>query len=148
MFLLKLLCKKLDILRRKKIEKFLSRGSNWGPLGLDPLTRSLHQKNLLEIWAKKNVLSSVGNYCSKTKAVGISNAQIFKSLRSASNFIWQVGNSNSFDVCSGFSKVYLARFFWQFFFMRRKIASPNHIHTHTHCKSLLLHYSSTTTKRS
>ena len=114
----------------KNFKKFWARDRTGDLSVMSSLTRPLHQKNLLEIWAKKNALSSVGNYCSKTKAAGISNAQIFKSLRSASNFIWQVGNPNSFDMCSGCSKVYVASFFLifgEFFFKRRKIASPTHL---------------------
>ena len=70
-----------------KKKNFSAEDRTGDPKVMSSLTRPLHQKNLLEIWAKKNALSSVGNYCSKTKAAGISNAQIFKSLRSASNFI-------------------------------------------------------------
>ena len=128
LWILQLLCKKLDFWRKKNLKNFSAEDRPGDPKVMSSLTRPLHQKNLLEIWAKKNALSSVGNYCSKTKAAGISNAQIFKSLRSASNFIWQVGNPNSFDMCSGCSKVYVASFFvifGNFFFKRRKIASPN-----------------------
>ena len=127
LWILQLLCKKLDFWRKKNLKNFSAEDRTGDPKVMSSLTRPLHQKNLLEIWAKKNALSSVGNYCSKTKAAGISNAQIFKSLRSASNFIWQVGNPNSFDMCSGCSKVYVASFFLifgDFVFKRRKIASP------------------------
>ena len=125
LWILQLLCKKLDFWRKKNLKKFSAEDRTGDLKVMTSLTRPVHQKNMLEIWAKKNALSSVGNYCSKTKAAGISNAQIFKSLRSASKFIWQVGNPNSFGMCS---KVYVASFFsyfWWFFFKRRKIASPN-----------------------
>ena len=102
---------KTGFLKKKNLKKFSAEDRTGDLKVMSSLTRPLHQKNLLEIWAKKNALSSVGNYCSKTKAAGISNAQIFKSLRSASNFIWQVGNPNSFGMCSGCSKVYVASFF-------------------------------------
>ena len=78
---------KTGFLKKKKLKKFSAEDRTGDLKVMSSLTRPLHQKNLLEIWAKKNALSSVGNYCSKTKAAGISNAQIFKSLRSASNFI-------------------------------------------------------------
>ena len=41
----------------------------------------------------------------------ISNALTFKTLMSASTFVSKVGKSNSFDSCSGCSKVYLVWFF-------------------------------------
>ena len=102
---------KTGFLKKKFLKNFSAKDRTGDLKVMSSLTRPLHQKNLLEIWARKNALSSVGNYCSKTKAAGISNAQIFKSLRSASNFIWQVGNPNSFGMCSGCSKVYVASFF-------------------------------------
>ena len=80
-------CAKNWIFEEKNLKNFSARDRTRDPKVMSSLTRPLHQKNLLEIWAKKNALSSVGNYCSKTKAAGISNAQIFKSLRLASNFI-------------------------------------------------------------
>ena len=63
------------------------------------------------------------------RAVGISNLQIFKSLRSARKCMLRIGNPNSFDMCSGCSKVYVLSFFLSFlvisFFKRGKIASPS-----------------------
>ena len=110
---------KTGFLKKKKLKKFLADDRTGDVKVMSSLTRPLHQKNLLEIWAKKNALSSVGNYCSKTKAAGISNAQIFKSLRSASNFIWQVRESKLFwyvfrvfqGICSDFFS-----YFWRVFF--------------------------------
>ena len=48
------------------------------------------------------------------RAAGISNVQIFKTLRSPRDCVLQVGNPNSFDMCSGGSKVYVASFFLHF----------------------------------
>ena len=63
---------------------------------MNSLTRPLHQNNLLEIRANSNALWSAGNFCSKFRAAGISNVQIFKSLMSASNFIWKSRESKLF----------------------------------------------------
>ena len=78
---------------------------------MSSLTRPLNQKNLLEKRAKNNASWSANWIYSKCSAAGISNAQIFKTLRSARQFMLQVGNSNSFDMCSGWSEVYVASFF-------------------------------------
>ena len=69
--------------KKKKLEKFLAEDRTAELKVISYHTRPLHQKNLLEIWARKNALSIVGNYCSKTKAAGVSKlkwaVQIFKS---------------------------------------------------------------------
>ena len=97
---------------KKKILKNFSAKDRTGDLWvMSSLTRPLNQKNLLEKSAKNNASSSANWIYSEFSAAGISNAQIFKTLRSARQFMLQVGNSNSFDMCSGWSKVYVASFF-------------------------------------
>ena len=93
---------------------------------MSSITRPLHQKILLEKRAKNNASWSAKWIY---RAAGISNAQIFKTLRSARQFMLQVGNSNSFDMCSGWSKVCVWQVFLMFFAISSlrgaKIASPS-----------------------
>ena len=80
------------------------------------------------------------------RVAGISNIQIFKSLRSASNFIWQVKNPNSFGMCSGCSKVYIASFFLifgDFFFRILFFASPNACQGNSITRYVFIHFVST-----
>ena len=122
-WILQLLSKKLDFWRNFFLKNFPAEDRTGDRWFMSSLTRPLHQNNLLEIKANSNALWSAGNFCSKFRAAGISNVQIFKSLRSARQFVLQVGNPNSFDMCSGCSKVYMTSFFLvfgDFFFQERQ----------------------------
>ena len=57
----------------------------------------------------------------------ISNDQIFKTLRSARDSLFNAGNKNSFDMGSGDPKDHFPRFFWEskvFFEEGRFFATP------------------------
>ena len=110
-WILQLLSKKLDFWRKIFLKNFPAEDRTGDPWIMSSLTRPLHQNNLLEIRANSNALWSAGNFCSKFRAAGISNIQIFKSLRSPRECVLQVGDPNSFDICSGGSKVYVTSFF-------------------------------------
>ena len=58
----------------------------------------------------------------------ISNDQIFKTLRSARDSLFNAGNKNSFDMSSGGPKDHFPRFFWEsevFFEEGPFFATPN-----------------------
>ena len=95
-WILQLLSKKLDFWRKFFLKNFPAEDRTGDPWIMSSLTRPLHQNNLLEIRANSNALWSAGNFCSKFRAAGISNVQIFKSLMSASNFIWKSRESKLF----------------------------------------------------
>ena len=95
-WILQLLSKKLDFWRNFFLKNFPAEDRTGDPWIMSSLTRPLHQNNLLEIRANSNALWSAGNFCSKFRAAGISNVQIFKSLMSASNFIWKSRESKLF----------------------------------------------------
>ena len=78
------------------LKNFPAKDRTGDPWIMSSLTRPLHQNNLLEIRANSNALWSAGNFCSKFRAAGISNVQIFKSLMTASNFIWKNRESKLF----------------------------------------------------
>ena len=113
-WILQLLSKKLDFWRNFFLKTFPAEDRTGDPWIMSSLTRPLHQNNLLEIRANSNALWSAGNFCNKFRAAGISNVQIFKILRSARKCWLQAGSSNSFDMCSGGSKVFLTSFFLLF----------------------------------
>ena len=92
-WILELLSKKLDFWRKFFLKNFPAEDRTGDPWIMSSLTRPLHQNNLLEIRTNSNALLSAGNFCCKFRAAGISNVQIFKSLMSASNFIWKIKES-------------------------------------------------------
>ena len=108
------LCKKLDFWAKKNLKKFSARDWTGDLSVMSSHTRPLHQKNLLKIKANSYALSSKHAFLHSARAAGISNVQIFKSLRSPRKCWLQAGNSNSFDMCSGGSKVFVASFFLHF----------------------------------
>ena len=120
-WILQLLSKKLDFWRNFFLKNFPAEDRTGDPWIMSSLTRPLHQNNLLEIRANSNALWSAGNFCSKFRAAGISNVQIFKSLMSASNFIWKSRESKLFwfvfRVFQGMSGDFLKNF-WRFLFSR------------------------------
>ena len=87
---------KTGFLKKFFFEKFPSRGSNRGPLDYELSHKTTTPKQLAWIRANSNALWIAGNFCSKFRAAGISNVQIFKSLMSASNFIWKSRESKLF----------------------------------------------------
>ena len=120
-WILQLLSKKLDFWRNFFLKNFPAEDRTGDPWIMSSLTRPLHQNNLLEIRANSNALWSAGNFCSKFRAAGISNVQIFKSLMSASNFIWKSRESKLFwfvfRVFQGMSGEFFLNF-WRFLFSR------------------------------
>ena len=99
-------------LKKKFLKNFSAKDRTWDLWVMSSLTRPLDQKNLLEKRAKNNASWSAKWMYSKCRAAGISNAQIFKTLRSARQFMLQVGNSNSFDMSSGWSELHTVCFVW------------------------------------
>ena len=77
-------------------------------------TIPLHQKNLLKNLAKSYASLSQYAFLAFARAAGILNVQIFKSLRLPRKCWLQAGSSNSFDMCSEGSKVFVASFFLYF----------------------------------
>ena len=87
---------KTGFLKNCFLKKFPVEDRTRDPWIMSSLTRPLHQNILFEIRANSNASWSAGNFCSKFRAAGISNVQIFKSLMSASNFIWKIRESKLF----------------------------------------------------
>ena len=127
-WILQLLRKKLDFWRKIFLKNFPAEDRTGDPWIMSSLTRPLHQNNLLEIRANSNALWSAGNFCSKFRAAGISNVQIFKSLMSASNFMWKSRESKLFwfvfRVFQGMSGEFFLNIGRNFFYISF-FASPN-----------------------
>ena len=136
-WILQLLSKKLDFWRKFFLKNFPAEDRTGVPWIMSSLTRPLHQNNLLEIRANSNALWSAGNFCSKFRAAGISNVQIFKSLMSASNFIWKSRESKLFwfvfRVFQGMSGEFFFKYWTKYFF-------TFHFLPHLIYISLRLHY--------
>ena len=105
---------KIVFLSKTNLKKFSARDRTGDLSVMSSPTRPLHQKNLFKIKANSYALSNKHVFLHSARAAGISNVQIFKSLRSPRKCWLQVGNSNSFDMCSGGSKVFVASFFLHF----------------------------------
>ena len=105
------------------LKNFPAEDRTGDPWIMSSLTRPLHQNNLLEIRANSNASWSAGNFCSKFRAAGISNVQIFKSLMSASNFMWKSRESKLFwfvfRVFQGMSGELYFKYWTKFFFAFR-----------------------------
>ena len=112
------------ILEWKKKEKISDPGFELGTFQLWALPQDHYTKRTCLKIGQRTMLHQVHMpFRHLARAAGISNVQIFKSLRSARQFVLQVGNPNSFDMCSGCSKVYVTSFFLvfgDFFFQERQ----------------------------
>ena len=112
------------IFERKKIEKIPGLGFEPGSFQLWALPQDHYTKRTCLKIGQRTMLHQVHMpFRHLARAAGISNIQIFKSLRSTRKCMLRVGNPNSFDMCSGCSKVYVTSFFLvfgDFFFQERQ----------------------------
>ena len=123
-WILPLFCKKMDFWAKKKIEKIPGAGFEPGTFQLWALPQDHYTKRTCLKIGQRTMLHEVHMpFRHLTRAAGISNVQIFKSLRLARKCMLRVGNPNSFDMCSECSKVYVTSFFLvfgNFFFQERQ----------------------------
>ena len=116
-----IILQKIGFLSEKKIEKIPGPGFEPGTFQLWALPQDHYTKRTCLKIGQRTMLHEVHMpFRHLARAAGISNVQIFQSLRSARKCMLQVGNPNSFDMCS---KVYVASFFLIFgdsFFQKRQ----------------------------
>ena len=121
-WILQFLSKKLDFWRKNFLKIFPAEDRTGDPWIMSSLTRPLDQNNLLEIRANINASRSAGNFCNKFRAAGISNI-LFKSLMSASNFMWKSRESKLFwfvfRMFPGVSGEFFFKYWTKFFFAFR-----------------------------
>ena len=100
------------IFEQKKIWKNSRPGIEPGTFQLWALSQDHYTKRTcLKLWQRAMLYQVNIHFLHFAKAAGISNVQIFESLRSPRDCVFQVGDPNYFDICSGGSKVYVMSFF-------------------------------------